>query len=292
MVIALLLGTGCGLGLLLAIRGLRARPIPLAAVVSRLDRPAAMVVPGSHYHRRGSSWWSDLVATRASGTSTGQQRDLAVLQRTAERHVVDKFSTALSLCGLLVVGGLLFRTVGIAVSPGATAIGALAALVVGYVLPEGLLKRHAAARRGQFRHALSSYLDLVNVLLAGGAGVETALEAAADAGDGWVFETIRDSLVRSRLTRRSPWALFGEVGEQLGVDELVELASSLQLAGEHGARVRSSLSARAAALRGHQLARVEASANAASERMGVPTVVMFMAFLALLAYPAMVQLGR
>jgi tight adherence protein C len=291
MVIALLLGTGCGLGLLLVVRGLRARPIPLAVVVSRLDRPASGIQSPSRIRRRGASWWADLIASRASETTSVQQRDLAVLQRSAERHVVDKLTTSLSLAGLAVAAGVLFPTLGIGISPGFAAISALVALGVGYVIPDGLLKRHAAARREQFRHALSSYLDLVNVLLAGGAGVETALEASADAGDGWVFETIRDSLVRARLTRRSPWTVFGEVGAELGIDELVELASSLQLAGEHGARVRSSLSARAASLRGHQMANVEAAANSASERMGVPTVVMFMAFLALLAYPAIVKLG-
>ena len=43
--------------------------------------------------------------------------------------------------------------------------------------------------------ALSSYLDLVDVVLAGGAGIETALEAAAEAGDGWAFAEIRGALV-------------------------------------------------------------------------------------------------
>jgi tight adherence protein C len=290
MVIALLLGTGCGLGLLLAVRGARPRPIPLAAVISRLDRPASQR-SAQVLQRPGSSWWADLVATRAAGATTGQQRDLAVLHRSAERHVVDKLTMAIALAGLAIGAGIVFPLAGIALSPAFVAIAAVAALGIGYITPDGLLKRHAATRREQFRHALSSYLDLVNVLLAGGAGIETALEASADAGDGWVFETIRDSLVRARLTRRSPWAVFGDVGAQLGIDELVELSSSLQLAGEHGARVRSSLAARAASLRGHQMANVEAAANSASERMGVPTVVMFLAFLTLLAYPAMVKLG-
>ena len=64
----------------------------------------------------------------------------------------------------------------------------------------------------------------------------------------------------------------------------------MKLAGEQGARVRLSLAAKAAALRGHQMAAIEADAQAATERMGLPTVVMFIAFIALLGYPAMQQI--
>ena len=39
---------------------------------------------------------------------------------------------------------------------------------------------------------------------AGGAGIETALYAAADAGDGWGYQTIRSALRRARLTGQSP----------------------------------------------------------------------------------------
>jgi hypothetical protein len=74
------------------------------------------------------------------------------------------------------------------------------------------------------------------------------------------------------------------------VRELIEIASSVQLAGEQGARVKLSLAAKASALRGHQMARIEADAQAATERMGVPTVLMFIGFIVLLGYPAMQQI--
>ena len=40
-------------------------------------------------------------------------------------------------------------------------------------------------------------------------------------------------------------------------------------------------------MRAKQLAEVEADANAATERMGLPMVLLFMGFLVLLGYPAM-----
>jgi hypothetical protein len=40
-------------------------------------------------------------------------------------------------------------------------------------------------------------------------------------------------------------------------------------------------------MRAKQLAEIEADANAATERMGLPMVLLFMGFLILLGYPAM-----
>ena len=153
-----------------------------------------------------------------------------------------------------------------------------------------LLRDEAERRRRAFRHALSSYLDLVNVLLAGGAGIETALHAAADAGDGWGYRTIRSELRRARLTGQSPWDTFAGLADRLGVTELAELAASVSLAGSHGARIRASLAAKADTLRGHQIAETEAAAEAATERMTVPVAVLLFGFLVFIAYPAIAQI--
>jgi hypothetical protein len=61
----------------------------------------------------------------------------------------------------------------------------------------------------------------------------------------------------------------------------------MQLAGEQGAKVRVSLAAQADALRSRQVSEIEAAAQAATERMGVPTVLLFTGFIALLGYPAL-----
>ena len=61
----------------------------------------------------------------------------------------------------------------------------------------------------------------------------------------------------------------------------------MQLAGEQGSRVRASLAAQADAVRSRQMNEIEAAAQSATERMGVPTVFLFMGFIALLGYPAL-----
>ena len=83
------------------------------------------------------------------------------------------------------------------------------------------------------------------------------------------------------------WTAFGDLGKRLGVPELQRVASSMQLAGEQGSRVRASLATQAEGLRARQIAEIEASAQSATERMGIPTVLLFVGFIALLGYPAL-----
>jgi Flp pilus assembly protein TadB len=212
--------------------------------------------------------------------------DLAVTGRLASRHAATQLGSALAGGGLVVLIGALAGAAGFGISALAlvafTGVGAM----TGFLCADASLRRTARRRRRDFLHALSAYLDLVNVLLAGGAGVETALSAAADAGDGWVFDDLRAVLLRARTTRRSAWDCLDTLGASYGVDELCELSASIRLAGEQGARVAASLSARANAMRERLLAHIEAEAHAASERMGLPTVLMFGGFLFLLGYPA------
>ena len=104
---------------------------------------------------------------------------------------------------------------------------------------------------------------------------------------GPTFRLIADSLDVARASRRSPWEILANEGERIGIEELPELAATVKLGGEQGARMTASLVAKASSMRAKQLAEVEADANTATERMGLPMVLLFMGFLVLLGYPAM-----
>ena len=162
------------------------------------------------------------------------------------------------------------------------------AVVMAWWQPRRALKERAARIRADMDLAVSVFLDLVNVLLAGGAGVETAMLAAASSGDGWAFEQIRLALARAQSARHGYWDELRELGLRAGVDSLVEVAHSVQLAGDHGAKIRTSLVSKSRALRGRNLARIEHDAERRTEQMGLPLVVMFMGFLILIGYPAFV----
>lgn len=290
--VTMLLGAGVGVGVLLTSRALAPRPTPLDALLNSLAQPRSAITdedrPIESTDRLGRAARRTI---EVAGVDLGRYRnDLRLVDRTTDRHALDKIVGGIA--GLLVPNlvGIALVTMGIGPPLGLVAVLSIGTAVVGFLMPDFLLRDGAEKRRRAFRHALSSYLDLVNVLLAGGAGIETALYAAADAGDGWGYQTIRNALRRARLTGQSPWDTFGVLAADLGINELAELAANVSLAGSHGARIRASLAAKADTLRGHQVAETEAAAEAATERMTVPVAVLLLGFLLFIAYPAVIQI--
>ncbi|CAB4658042.1 unannotated protein [freshwater metagenome] len=143
--------------------------------------------------------------------------------------------------------------------------------------------------RGDMNMAVAVFLDLVNVLLAGGAGIETAILTAASAGDGWSFDCIRRTLARAQSSRDNYWDALERLGLEFEVQSLQDVAQSIRIAGEHGGRIRQSLSSRADALRKNNLALIEHEAQRRTERMGIPMVAMFVGFVVFIGYPAFVS---
>ncbi|RMH80586.1 MAG: secretion system protein [Actinomyces sp.] len=293
LVVMAVLGAGAATGLLLCWRAVAPRPPDLDEVLGRLARPGVPVISSSSARASLTARAGPMVRriVEALGADPNRYRqELELVGRTPERHAFDKLlgASAGLLIPNLAAAGMV--SAGLALPLGGVAALSLATAGGGFVLPDLVLRDEADKRRRAFRHTLSSYLDLVNVLLAGGAGIETALHAAAEAGDGWGYRTIRAELRRARLTGQSPWDTFAQLDDRLGIHELAVLAASVSLAGSHGARIRASLAAKADTLRGHQIAETEAAAEAATERMTVPVAVLLFGFLVFIAYPAVIQI--
>jgi hypothetical protein len=158
--------------------------------------------------------------------------------------------------------------------------------VIFFFLPDIELRQEVEKRRRDFRHAIGAFLDLVAMNLSGGRGVPEALMSASEIGEGWAFWRIRDALSNARLTGQTPWQALGQLGAEVRVDELRDLAGALSLVAEDGAKVRESLTARAVSLRRRELADLEGQAAERSQSMLVAQMVMAGAFLIFLIYPA------
>jgi len=100
---------------------------------------------------------------------------------------------------------------------------------------------------------------------------------------GWPFRRIRVALETAQHQGRSPWSTLDELADVVALPALRELTSSITLAGDSGAKVRASLTAKAASLRDRQLADAHAAAERASEQMSLPVVALLVAFLLLIA---------
>lgn len=256
------------------------RQSQLAGAIGRLGNRNNTAAPQS------TSPWRHLSLQLARRGSDRLATDLTILGRDPLAHAAARLRNVVVVLVGVAVFLVVTTTSGRSANPLLVlVVGGLSACVALY-LPNQHVATQAARRRSDAVAALSSYLDLVTVLLAGGAGLETALHGAAQAGDGWMFNEIRATLVRARTTRSSVWDEYAALGDRVGIPQLVELGASVQLAGRQGARVADSLAARAQSLRSHVLAGIEADAAAATERMGLPTVLLFAGFLFLLGYPA------
>ncbi|WP_410630946.1 secretion system protein [Amycolatopsis sp. cmx-4-83] len=215
--------------------------------------------------------------------------DLRLVGRGTDTHLAMKALLACAgLLAPLLLQGLL-AAVDVPLGFEVPLVLALALATAGFIAPDLDVHAKAARARAEFRAALSAFLDLVWISLAGGSGVEAALLAAADVGRGGAFGQLRRALDAAQLTRSAPWSTLRRLGEELDIAELAELAASISLAGTEGAKVRASLAAKATAVRTHLVADAEADAQAATERMALPVTLLFLGFLGFIAYPAVTQ---
>jgi Flp pilus assembly protein TadB len=209
-----------------------------------------------------------------------------VLDRSWESFLATK--VMLSALGL-VFGPLIFGivwTLGVGVSPVIPIWLALMCGGVFFFLPDLEARRDAADKRKDLRRVVGAYLDLVSMNLAGGRGLPEALMAAAEISDGWALRRVRNALADARITGTSQWQALGQLGDELGIEELKDLSASLALVSDDGAKVRESLASRAETMRHRELAEIEGAAGEKSQSMLVAQLLLCAGFLVFLIFPA------
>lgn len=290
-------GAVLGLGVYVLIRALMPTKRSAVAQVARID---AMRARGAAYEsartQKDTGRFSSLRAEVGSRIAEfylqqgWEQRslraDLAVLERSWEKFLATKV--------LLAAGGMFFGpflfvvvwTLGFSESPIVPVWLALLCSVVFFFLPDLEVRRDAAEKRRDLRRVIGAYLDLVSMSLAGGRGLPEALMAAAEVSDGWATQRIRNALADARITGVSQWQALGQLGEELGVEELKDLSASLALVADDGAKVRESLASRAETMRHRELSEIEGSAGEKSQSMLVAQLLLCAGFLVFLIFPA------
>ncbi|MBB4914173.1 type II secretion system F family protein [Streptosporangium saharense] len=224
--------------------------------------------------------------------------DLALLGRSFEAFLATKVLLAVSglLAFPLLAGWLVLMSWDVSLTMPLWV--ALAVSGVFFVLPDLQVRRDAARMRRDFRHVVGAFLDLVAMNLAGGRGVPEALLMAvsvgAPAGDeeeaNWAMARIREALGNARIVGITPWQALGQLGDEINVDELRDLSAALGLVADDGAKVRASLTARAATLRRRELAEIEGQAGERSQSMLVAQLLLCAGFVIFLSFPAAMKM--
>jgi hypothetical protein len=291
---ALAVGGVAGLGVALLAAGLLpAGPPDLHAALARLDAPPVAATDPTGAGRGGAvSWWERVgawVVARTPAALAVPATDLRLLGADPARFAAIR--AAFAAVGLAFPAGLwtLAGFAGLWAPVAAPAAVGIGLAVAGWLIPGAVLAGRAGQARAAFRVALSAYLDLVALERAGAGSPVEALEAAAEVGHGPAFTLVRTRLVLAARSGTSPYTALAELAEEVGVPELRDLADIAATAAD-GAAVYASLLAKARSLRNAIGAEEQATANAASERLVFPVVLIGTGFLLLVFYPALARL--
>lgn len=292
MTTAILAGAVCGIGLFLLALALIPRRVSLSRQLAALDAgpasPHTAVGPVGQ-ESEVSRWVGRAVAKFCAEQGwefRSLRSSLALAGKSFESYLASK--VLLSIFGLLLgpVAYALATLAGLHLTFVIPVWLGLALGVIFFLLPDLEVKQKADKARRDFRHAIGAFLDLVAMNLSGGRGVPEALMAASEIGTGRAMWRIRESLVNARITGQTPWQALGKLGEEVQVDELRDLSAALSLVAEDGAKVRESLVSRAASLRRRELSDLQGQAGEKSQSMLVAQMLLCVAFLIFLIYPA------
>jgi tight adherence protein C len=199
--------------------------------------------------------------------SRGQRRALRLQGKSIAEFYADKAVMAIVGAVLPALAGAAFAYL----TGQLSAIPAVAVLVggvIGFFVPDLLLRRSTANVRTGAAEALLVYIDLVTLERLTNASATQALHSAAALSDVPLFVQIRTALERARLEQQSPYAELRRLSDQLKLPELADIADVMQL-DETGASLSGTLRARVRELRDAHLTREQIKASAAAEGMTI-----------------------
>lgn len=280
------LGAVGGTGAWLVWTGWRPSVEPLATVLARFGQPGSQPVRvtrqnldrrfGARVRRLGPvDRWLDR-----------RRADLRIVDRTPDDQAA--LLGAFGLLGLF-AGPLVLVPrwiAGVPVPLMAAGWVALLGAVIGVVVAMLELRDQAAKRRKAFLHALSAYCISVDMALSVGAGPEQALTAAAADGQGWQFAQLRGALAAARARNDQPWDALRQLGEDVDVTDLIELARTIEHVALRGAVVGDTVAEIADSIQERIAADIERDATRTTVRMAIPATMLLMGFMVLMAYPA------
>ncbi|GAA3120123.1 hypothetical protein GCM10010466_08680 [Planomonospora alba] len=270
-----------GLGVLVVVAEAWPAPPRLDVALARLDG-----VPDPTARSSGVGGW---LAVRLARLPVPRD-DLALLGISVERFMLQR--VAFLLFGLVLPTPLSLLSL-VAGLPLPWTVPAGAGVVLGVLfalVPDYAARTQARERRREFRAALATYLDMVALERAAGAGPPQALQAPADVCSGWVFAQIKRVLEHARRAGEQPWRGLAALGERVGIPELTELADIAEDAGSEGTQVLSTLLAKAQSMRTAALTDARASANSRTSEMPVAIGVSVFGFLVLVCFPAVYRI--
>jgi Flp pilus assembly protein TadB len=213
--------------------------------------------------------------------------DLAITATPPETFAVKVVGYGVAMALMVPLLAIGAATAHIDVSLAIPVLGIIVLGVGGAALPFIDLHTAAERRRRHFCHSLATYASLVSMAMAGSMGWSSALEAAASVSStDWAMDEIAQALLWSQAYHRPPWEGLDRLAERFALSDLSDLARSMAQAGD-GARIRATLETKAASLRLSETTAAEHDAQAVTQKMLLPGVLLMAGYGVLIFYPAL-----
>ena len=269
----MLLAISGGLGAVLVLGGLRRRPARSVAALGDMQRRTASRITGDLRRRQQL------------------RQDAAMVGRTLEAHALVKLWALVAGAGLTIVVSVFFGVaLGVSVPLPAVVACAAAAGLLGWWMPDSIMKTEAEKERVSFRQSSEAWLELVAQLVTAGSDTHAALFSAADCSEQPAFVAIREAMAEATARSEPPWAGLRRLADDRRLRFLDPFVSALELAGSTGAGARRSVLAQVEAARSKSLHEADAKAASASEAMGAPLALIGGAFMMLMGYPPLASI--
>ncbi len=281
----ILLGAMAGLGLLLIVVGLTPRPV---------REPLAAPEPGYATDEDSEGAGAVQQATRRAARLIERDlrsksmliQDANMVGRSLETHALHKMAGLVLGAALLAVFGFFANTLFELELPLLVVVAvALAGGLLGWWVPDSILKSEAEKERVLFQQVTESWLELVAQLVTAGADTFGALAAAASYSEQPGFVVIRDALRVSAASGEPPWTGMRRLADGRRLRFLDPFCSALELAGTTGAGSRQAILAQVESARSKAMLEADAAAASSGEKMGAPLALIGGAFMILMGYP-------
>lgn len=272
---AFALAAAAGVSVVLIVSGLRRRPTRTQS--SDGDTAAGMV--GATRRAAGR-------VERDLQRKQQLAQDAVMVGRSLESHALAKLG-GLVIGAVLMAGATMLISVAFGISVPALGVTAVAAggALLGWWLPDSMMKTEAEKERERFQQSAEAWLELVAQLVTAGSDTHAALNEAAGYSNQPAFAAIRDSLLEASAVGEPPWIGLRRLAEARRLRFLDPFIAALELAGTTGAGARQAILSQVDAARSKSLAAADAEAASASEKMGAPLALIGGAFMMLMGYP-------
>ena len=261
--IGILIGLLAGAGVMLLAKALWPAPMSLGEATAALYHdPAAPTEENAEQLLRRLNrwgWFRDILARLRSDLAIIEMDEAAFVAKVSAMVVLPPFLGALASVFLMGGAPLLFG------------LGVAAAMAL-FFIEWREVRTTAELRRETFVAQFAAFVEFVYLGLSF-RKIEGALFAAGKVGDGWAFRAMDSYMDASYRRGRDLWLGLDEMATDYDLPVLGELVASLVVAGEDGAKVRLSLSAKAQSARDRHQAQQLALAKGATTRLTAPIAV-------------------